>query len=45
MWGCELDTGFHLVLELCSDPTLLAKNLLNVATHLNSSQPDAMKQG
>ncbi|KAF4531594.1 hypothetical protein B566_EDAN010060 [Ephemera danica] len=44
MWGCELDSCFHLVLELCPDSSLLGNELLNVASRFTSSQHEGAKQ-
>ncbi|KAF7381387.1 hypothetical protein HZH66_013781 [Vespula vulgaris] len=34
MWGCPLDASFHLIMELCSDISILGLNLLETANKL-----------
>ncbi|XP_043488145.1 spatacsin [Polistes fuscatus] len=34
MWGCPLDASFHLIMELCSDISILGLNLLETAHKL-----------
>ncbi|XP_059487739.1 spatacsin [Neocloeon triangulifer] len=44
-WGYDLDSSFHLVLELCQDPVLLGLNLLELTRPLHlSATPDNIKK-
>ncbi|CAB3377933.1 Hypothetical predicted protein [Cloeon dipterum] len=40
-WGYELDSSFHLVLELSPDPVLLGKQLLAATRDLRATSPSA----
>lgn len=39
-WGYDLDSSFHLVLELCQDPILLGKLLLDLTKVMNETAID-----
>ncbi|XP_049816483.1 spatacsin [Schistocerca nitens] len=38
LWGYDLDANFHMILELCENPSLLGSQLLEVSNRFGSSQ-------
>lgn len=44
-WGYDLDSSFHLVLELCQEPILLGKHLMELTKVMNENVIDGNKKG
>lgn len=44
-WGYDLDSSFHLVLELCQEPILLGKHLMELTKVMNENVIDSNKKG
>ncbi|XP_067002124.2 spatacsin [Anabrus simplex] len=42
LWGCDLDANFHLVLEICDDPSTLGTKLLTAAADCGTSHVEAI---